>query len=626
MRTHKAIDLVKELIQSSEPLTRRNATAALSILATQESTALLLEVALTDKDPDVRERAMQELRLLGSRSEAGLKNLTATIHECMGDEHDEKTQLAAYALLSRFRSQGLSISLPRLGIAKRMRLAAKSRTGGAQPYYRPLLLGTVVASAAVLLFSLLVVPGMDPSELVVVMLFGSCGAPLATLFVLSRLFQWKPIALESDRLGGFLVDLRLASISGTVLGLLISVISLLASGRTSRLALVWIPIVSSIVLILTVRTVCASAAGTFSRHSLDTAFRTLTGTTSGIALITLVHLVFRSYNDAIASTAWLILVPISAGLAVAITGVDREEEAYESPLFRRTSKWRRASQVALGTLSLLVLSCAILAAWPNQAVTSTKGSAPTDKPCGPGVNGTAGATTSLNNSISLTPGRSLLCNLQVATGSQVSVIANNEAAAKFTFLWRASNIVQSFKQQFETLVFAEGLYTLQADPQPVLAAYSDYRSPASVMKLAGQRLFQRVHWTRGNAVLPATDPPTITIIIKPLSTATDVNGSVVQQHQWCWQGSLKGFWSLPAIKQACENAVASSGGNYSYLDSRGLNRALNGDYAGAIADFQAFANQTPDRLRAAERLKWINQLKQHKNPFTPLELSRIVSE
>src|SRR5215467_10568909 len=104
MRTHKVIDLVTELVRSPEPMTRRNATTALGTLGTAEGTTLLFEIALTDKDPDVQARAQQELRLLGSRSESDLKNLTAAIHNCL---HDEKTRTAAYALLSQLRNQGL---------------------------------------------------------------------------------------------------------------------------------------------------------------------------------------------------------------------------------------------------------------------------------------------------------------------------------------------------------------------------------------------------------------------------------------------------------------------------------------------------------------------------------------
>ena len=85
----------------------------------------------------------------------------------------------------------------------------------------------------------------------------------------------------------------------------------------------------------------------------------------------------------------------------------------------------------------------------------------------------------------------------------------------------------------------------------------------------------------------------------------------------CWNGSLYG--SAAEVMDACEKAVAKEPKNAVYRDSRGLARALTGDTAGAISDFQFFldspsANNYGDynvRLQ-----KWIDDLRAGQNPFT----------
>ncbi len=54
----------------------------------------------------------------------------------------------------------------------------------------------------------------------------------------------------------------------------------------------------------------------------------------------------------------------------------------------------------------------------------------------------------------------------------------------------------------------------------------------------------------------------------------------------CWFGSLWGY--ATAVLDACERAVELAPENGDYHDSRGLARALTGDYEGAIEDFEFY--------------------------------------
>lgn len=78
---------------------------------------------------------------------------------------------------------------------------------------------------------------------------------------------------------------------------------------------------------------------------------------------------------------------------------------------------------------------------------------------------------------------------------------------------------------------------------------------------------------------------------------------------------------------ACENAVALNPENVGIRDSRGLARALNGDIAGAIGDFQAFVDFWADNdEKTFQRQRWIDALRAGENPFTPEEIETLLNK
>jgi len=82
----------------------------------------------------------------------------------------------------------------------------------------------------------------------------------------------------------------------------------------------------------------------------------------------------------------------------------------------------------------------------------------------------------------------------------------------------------------------------------------------------------------------------------------------------------------PEVMHACEQAVAMDSANGYFRDSRGVARALTGDFAGAIEDFQAFINSTKGEQAQLLHQQWIETLKAGKNPFPPEELERLRKE
>ncbi len=76
---------------------------------------------------------------------------------------------------------------------------------------------------------------------------------------------------------------------------------------------------------------------------------------------------------------------------------------------------------------------------------------------------------------------------------------------------------------------------------------------------------------------------------------------------------------------ACEQAVALAPDRGNIRDSRGLARALTGDVAGAIDDFEAFVAWTGRDRSRAQRQDWIVALRSGENTFT-VEVLRALRE
>ncbi|MEG4170956.1 MULTISPECIES: TIR domain-containing protein [unclassified Microcoleus] len=99
----------------------------------------------------------------------------------------------------------------------------------------------------------------------------------------------------------------------------------------------------------------------------------------------------------------------------------------------------------------------------------------------------------------------------------------------------------------------------------------------------------------------------------------------ISQDSWntlCRYGALHG--GAKTVLSACDTAVAVAPSNVEVRDSRGVARALTGDTAGAIADFQAFIQATDSPDRKKQRQGWIDALKKGENPFTEKEIYKLL--
>lgn len=96
----------------------------------------------------------------------------------------------------------------------------------------------------------------------------------------------------------------------------------------------------------------------------------------------------------------------------------------------------------------------------------------------------------------------------------------------------------------------------------------------------------------------------------------------------CWHGSLYGH--AKDVLQYCELAVTLAPEDGGIRDSRGLARALTGDFEGAIQDFEFFVEWSKEPGSNAQnvdwREKWISELKAGRNPFTEETLQALLNE
>jgi WD40 repeat protein len=96
-------------------------------------------------------------------------------------------------------------------------------------------------------------------------------------------------------------------------------------------------------------------------------------------------------------------------------------------------------------------------------------------------------------------------------------------------------------------------------------------------------------------------------------------------NKFCWGASLDGF--AKQVLEYCEQAVGLAPDDAGIHDSRGLARALTGDFAGAIDDFRFFIDSGEyDESFVQERQQWVIDLYHGINPFTPEILEQLKNE
>ena len=110
--------------------------------------------------------------------------------------------------------------------------------------------------------------------------------------------------------------------------------------------------------------------------------------------------------------------------------------------------------------------------------------------------------------------------------------------------------------------------------------------------------------------------------------STNASGLAEALNELCWAGSLRGH--SKAVLDVCEQAVQLAPGDGGIRDSRGLARAITGNFTGAVEDFEAFvswAKATGSYERGGKlREDWIASLAAGKNPIDEATLAALRDE
>ena len=108
---------------------------------------------------------------------------------------------------------------------------------------------------------------------------------------------------------------------------------------------------------------------------------------------------------------------------------------------------------------------------------------------------------------------------------------------------------------------------------------------------------------------------------KALKINPDLQISADDWDTLCWHGAINKH--AQDVMDACEEAVNLEPENGSFKRSRGVARALTGDYKGAAEDFEFFVKRTKDDKAKSRNQGYVNDLKKCKNPFTPKRLEEL---
>lgn len=140
---------------------------------------------------------------------------------------------------------------------------------------------------------------------------------------------------------------------------------------------------------------------------------------------------------------------------------------------------------------------------------------------------------------------------------------------------------------------------------------------------------RRIHLQRGDRFAEQGEiEKALTSYAIAQELAPDIEISASSWNHLCWFGSLWGH--ATEVMGVCEIAVEMAPSDGNFRDSRGLARALTGDYEGAIEDFKFYVNwlKDLDRYEAGGngREAWITKLESGQNPFNEATLEALRSK
>jgi hypothetical protein len=346
--------IAKEYVQSGElPQVRKNALTALAALDGPESRALISEVALTESDPEVRERVQAEIASMP------VEQARQVLKPALDDLNVPERCRRAYALLGELRNRGMSFDFPNLPVATRLRLAKSMRDHlypkrGLKFHFRTVrgvLAGTFLAWLAVLVFCIRAFDIHLETGSTLGYLILSCS--LAAGIAVGATALTSPVRFYADIKGGGLLDMAMAALVGLGLSFAAALIRLLQWQQ-------WPPdfsllLFSAPLAAAGVRAGTLSAFGWAKSGWRNGLIQMAVGGSCGVAIYDLALMVSGKTGDYFLAVAWMMIVPSSYGLAAAFAWIDSRSAAFPvAPRYARAAALGLTLVTAVFTLLPLV--------------------------------------------------------------------------------------------------------------------------------------------------------------------------------------------------------------------------------------------------------------------------------
>jgi hypothetical protein len=660
--------LVDEFLRSEDPRLRKNAIVALGTIGGQASTERLIEIALRDTDPQVREAAQTELiALLGTGEQALLD-----IYE--KSRHDKQRRNEIYALLGRLRACGARVKAPRDAMRPAFLLFFTAYpTRGWKFYFRTLPASMGGALATLLIMQLILGVVARSADLsggvnsdvvtngVIGAILGVIAAQLAALFTTAY-----PLHVSTRR--GLLVEILYAvgppflSFGSFVL------LYALQSGK-GEAGVLWPAAILFVVLIASSRALTILASGTAKSRFRNVLISTATGTGGTmIVLTTIIAPLARIMGARDLSETWAIFLPMCGALSAAFAAIDARVATTVRPVLRVILS--RLIILAAATVPvILIVSMFTARRAANEqlqripigarlrSVVPSHQSVPIDgipfrvelqvvHNCGVRIiandytdtlrlrrrKGGTIAEGTYGVSSPLTPGTyDLYHGLPAST-----VTLHSEDALNFTLGALAHPLSGQVVPIHAIVPTAHGEKLLSIDFSAVESLNGLMDTDTMMTVDTSGPVTDTAAYNRTSEAnarletgLKSAAAGQIESALADFNEARRIDPNIpITAAQWnglCWSGSVHRQEKL-VVDGACETAVTLDTQNIEYLDSRGLARALTGRNKEAIADLTRFVQGTANLDKRAQREKWIKALRAGKNPFTEAEMSLVQRE
>jgi len=335
MEQHSALSLIIEYLRSPDAQVRRNALTALGCVPSKEAFREIVRSALVDEDPKVRERAEDEIFSAGNPPPLALVDV-------LRDQFlPGMLPVPAYTLVGRLRGRGMAIRLPQMSMMRRIKLSLASRRRHPQQptanLRRSAFVGSVIGAVALLLYINLTMRVNLGTPAALGLASSAFILPLAIMFFTRQ--WWSPIQRQPDRLTGGLLEILVLCFLGAGIGALLQSIFIAITHQHATGASIGISLLASALGLGAIRFGTLVAHGCFRGAMLNRIAQISVGFVAATLALTVILANIRRGQDT-SAVLWPLMLPISFGLACAISAVDRESYITQSaqPIFRRTGR------------------------------------------------------------------------------------------------------------------------------------------------------------------------------------------------------------------------------------------------------------------------------------------------